>query len=53
MDFPFNSNLEFFLDSFRLDFKLSLHLSIGGPLGMVFKHFQNPFDFKDLVNDFA
>jgi hypothetical protein len=52
LDFEFDSDFELFMDSFRSTFLHMFHLLVGCLFGMVFEHFQDSFDLKDLVSSF-
>jgi hypothetical protein len=52
LDFQLYSNLELFMDSFRLTFLCMFHLLVGGPSSIVFKHLQDFFNPKDLASGF-
>jgi hypothetical protein len=50
---PTRHRFGFYLEMFKSAFIHSVHLSIRGPLGMAFKHFQYLFDPDDSTNDFS
>jgi len=50
--FQLDSNFELFMDSFRSAFLCMFHLSVSGPFSMVFEHFQDSFNPKDLASGF-
>lgn len=50
LNFKPNLDLKLFVDFCRLIFWCMFHLSANGPFGMVFKHLQDSFDPKDLMN---
>lgn len=52
LDFLRGSKLEISMDSFSSTFLRMYHLSTCGPFGMVFEHFQDYFDPKDLASGF-
>jgi len=52
LDFQLESNFELFLDSFKLTFLCMFHLSIGGPFGIIFEHFQDFFYLENLISGF-
>jgi hypothetical protein len=47
------SGFGFFKNIFKLRFIHSIHLLVNDPLGKVFKHLQNLFDPKDLINNLS
>jgi hypothetical protein len=50
---PTKSGFGFFLDLFKSTFIYSTNLLINDPSGKIFKHLQNLFDPKDLINNFS
>jgi hypothetical protein len=53
MNFQPNVDLNFSLNFFKSRFIHMLHLSPIGPSSMLFKHLQNSFNPKDLINEFS
>jgi hypothetical protein len=47
-----DKDLDFSLDCFRSSLIQLFHLLVEGPSNMVFEHFQDSFDAKDLANGF-